>query len=642
MKKSNPTTALALSVACAGLILATPIAGATANEFIDPPMLKEKIAAGKLAAAKDRLPQEPKIIEIAGEGREPGRHGGDLRTLMSSTKDTKRMVVYGYARLIGYNEKLELEPDILESYEVKEGRIFTFKLRKGHKWSNGHPFTAEDFRYYWEDFATDKDVSPGGPPVLMLVDGEAPKFEVIDETTVRYTWSKPNAHFLTALAGAAPLYIYRPAHYMKQFHAKYADPETLAKRVKEHRQRNWVALQYHLGRQYRNNNPDLPTLQPWILTNRPPTDRFIFARNPFFHRVDQNGRQLPYIDRWIMTIASSSLIPAKVGTGETDLQTQGLQFANVTFLKEAEERNDYTVRLWRTARGARMALYPNLTTSDEDWRSLIRNTNFRRALSLAINRTDINDSIFFGLALEANNTVLPDSPLYREEYATRWANYDPKKANKLLDGLGLEKRNREGLRLLPSGKPMEIVVDSADAGTEQSDVLHLIGEAWREVGIKLHNTVLQRDVFRNRIFAGTTVMSSWWGIENGIPGPDSSPRELAPTTQAQNQWPKWGQYLETKGEAGSPIDLEPAQRLAELNGQWATATSREEKAKIWHEMLDIYTDQVYSIGIVSGVLQPVIVSNRLRNVPEKGIYNWDPGAHFGIYRPDTFWLADAK
>jgi len=625
------------------LVIGTSLAPARAETplrlFVETPSLVAQVRAGKMPPVAERLPDDPELADMT--GKRIGRPGGDLHTLMGSSSDTKRMVVYGYARLVVYDRDFDIVPDLLKSYEVKEGRIFTLHLRKGHKWSDGYPFTAEDFRYYWEDFATDPRVSKSGPPVILRVDGELPRFEVLDETTVRYSWSKPNPYFLPALAGAAPLYLYRPAHYMKRFHLTYTDPETLHERVEEHRQRNWVALQYNMGRQYRNNNPDLPSLQPWVLKTRPPSDRYIFERNPFYHRIDPNGRQLPYIDRWIVGMAAPALIPAKAGTGDTDLQAYGLPFSNITFLKEGERRNGYTVHLWRTASGSEMALYPNLNTIDPVWRPLVRNADFRRALSLGINRSDINQTVYFGMAVEGNNTVLPESPLYRRDYTTRWATYDPEQANKLLDGLGLAHRNEEGLRLLANGEPMELVVETASNDLEQSDVLYLLGESWRKLGIKLHVRVLERETFRNRIFSGSTVMCIWSGMDNGVPSADFPPNDLAPTSQIQYQWPKWGQYVETRGRAGTPIDLEPAKRLAELDQDWMAATDRDEKTRIWQEMLEINADQVFTIGTVAGVPQPVVVSDRLHNVPEKGLFNWDPGAHFGIYRPDTFWLEKA-
>ena len=170
------------------------------------------------------------------------------------------------------------------------------------------------------------------------------------------------------------------------------------------------------------------------------------------------------------------------------------------------------------------------------------------------------------------------------------------------------------------------------------DVLQLVTDAWRKIGIKLYTKPLQREVLRNRIFAGFTQMSVWSGLENGIPTPELSPRELAPTSQQQLQWPKWGQYVETKGRAGEPVDMELPKRLQDFDQEWRVTADRARRTEIWGEMLKIHADQVYTIGMICCVLQPVLVNNRLRNVPEKGIYNWDPGAFFGMYGPDTFWL----
>ena len=135
-------------------------------------------------------------------------------------------------------------------------------------------------------------------------------------------------------------------------------------------------------------------------------------------------------------------------------------------------------------------------------------------------------------------------------------------------------------------------------------------------------------------------MSVWSGLENAVPTPDLTPAELAPTRQMQLQWPKWGQYFESRGKAGEAPDIPEAARLAELNKAWITAVGREAKEKIWREMLSIHADQVFTIGLVADVPQPVVVNNMLRNVPETGLYNWDPGAHFGIHRPDLFWFAE--
>jgi len=389
---------------------------------------------------------------------------------------------------------------------------------------------------------------------------------------------------------------------------------------------------------YKNDNVDLPSLQPWVNTTPKPSERFVFQRNPYFHRVDPNGRQLPYIDRVVMQVASSKIIPAKTGTGESDLQARYLRFDNYTFLRENQDRNGFQALLWRIGKGSHMTLYPNLNAQDGEWRKLFRDVRVRRAMSLAIDRAEINQVIYFGLALQSQNTALPQSPLFKPEYQTAWAAFDLKRANALLDEAGLTKRNDAGLRLLPDGRPMELIVETAGESTEQTDVLSLVRDTWKKIGIALHSKPSQREVVRNRIYAGETLMSIWEGLENGLPGPDSLPDELAPTRQIQYQWPKWGQYIETSGKSGEAADMEKPKELLALSADWYAAGDRAAKEAIWHKMLSIWSDRVFTIGIVSGVMQPVVVNAKLRNVPDEGMYTWDPGAHFGIYEPDSFWF----
>jgi peptide/nickel transport system substrate-binding protein len=611
-------------------------ANADAAPFVETPMLAEQVAEGKLPPVGARLPDPPLVVRLQGKAV-PGRHGGTLNMLIGRSRDVRMLVVYGYARLVGYDRDLKIVPDLLERIEVKEGRVFTMTLRKGHRWSDGAPFTAEDFRYYWEDVANNRELSPAGPPRELQVDGELPTVEFPDRTTVRYSWSRPNPDFLPRMAAASPLFIFRPAHYLKKLHKKY-NPK-LAEASNGSAKRRWSQVHNREDNMYQFDNPKLPTLQPWMNTTKPPADRFVAVRNPYFHRVDAQGKQLPYIDRVVMQVAEAKLIPAKTGAGESDLQARDIQFNNYTFLKKGEERNNYRTLLWRTAKGAQFALYPNLNVNDPVWRAVLRDVRFRRALSLAVDRSLVNQVLYFGLAVEGNNTVLAESPLYRKRYQTRWAQYDRKAAARLLDEMGL-KRALDGSRRLPDGRPLEIIAETAGETTEQSDVLELIRETWREVGIKLYTKPSQREVLRNRVFSGEALMSVWSGFDNGIPTPDMDPDELAPTSQQQLQWPRFGQYFETRGKSGEAPDIPEAVELLKLRREWRAAAASEERERVWHRMLEIHAEQQFVIGVVCGVLQPVVARAALRNVPEKGIYNWDPGAFFGIYRPETFWLAE--
>jgi peptide/nickel transport system substrate-binding protein len=623
--------ALAL-VLCALLLTA----GGAEAALQETPFFADAVAHGKLPPVVQRIPREPALAEL----ETLGKPGGDLRMLMASPKDTRLMVVYGYARLVAYTPGLAIVPDMLLGVDVEDGRIFTLHMRPGHKWSDGQPFTSEDFRYWFEDMAGNSELTQGGLPPAMMAGGEPPKFEVIDETTVRYTWAKPNPLFLPALAGPDPMFIYAPAHYLKQFHQKYADPAKLAELVKEAGVRNWAALHTKRAEMYHNDNPKLPTLEPWVLKTKPPADRIVFERNPYYYRVDGAGHQLPYIDRIVLSIADSQIIAAKTGAGESDLQARYLRFDDYTFLKAGEDAGNYQVRLWRTGPGSQLALYPNLNVNDEAWRKLMRDVRFRRALSLAIDRHEINQALYFGLAIEGQNTVLPQSPLFRTQYRANWASYDLAQADSLLDQVGLTNRDSDGIRLLPDGRPCSIIVEDSGESSEKSDVLELIRDSWRRVGVQLYSKPAQLTLFRRRVFSGDALMSLDKGIENGLATATMSPAEFAPTSQEQLEWPKWGDYAETHGKSGEVPDLPAAESLHQLYQDWLASTDQEDQAKIWHDMLGLWADQVFSIGLIAGVQQPVVVSDRLRNVPVEGIYNWDPGAHFGIYKPDGFWFAE--
>ena len=372
----------------------------------------------------------------------------------------------------------------------------------------------------------------------------------------------------------SPLYIYRPAHYLRQFHAKHVGVDKAIAQAKEAGARSWAGYHQKKDEQFRFDNPDLPTLEPWINTTPLPSTRFVLVRNPYFHRVDKAGRQLPYIDRVIVNITDGKLIPAKAGAGDVDLQARDLRFDNYTFLKQNAKRNQYRVLLWEKGIGSQMALYPNLNVEDPVWRTLMRDVRFRRALSLGINRHEINEVVYFGLAKESANTVLQRSPLFRPEFRTAWTQFDVKAANALLDSLGLTQRDARGLRLLPDGRPMEIVVDTAGESTEETDVLELVRDSWRKLGIALFSRPSVREVFRKRVYSGKSMMTIWSGLNNGIPTPDMSPNELAPTAQEHLQWPMWGQYYENNRKGGEAPALPEAKELVELYDAWRKAAHR--------------------------------------------------------------------
>ena len=614
-----------------GFALGSGAFGAPGREA---PMLAKLVAAGKLPPLAQRLPERPRVLATDADAV----YGGDLRMLIGTLKDTKLTFVYGYARLVGWDRNFRLVPDIVERYDVEDGgRTFTFRLRPGHRWSDGAPFTSADFAYWWTHVANDDELSPGGPPATLRVDGEMPKMTFPDPLTVRLRWSKPNNLFLADQASAYPTIIYRPAHYLKQFHKAFNSADALKKLARAEGRRNWAALHNKKDSMYLMDNPDLPTLQPWRSTVGPPAQVFVAERNAYFHHVDEQGRQLPYIDRLVMLLVERAVIPVKTSTGEADLQARYLPFDQVPFLRKNERLAGFRVYLWNTGVPSTVAIYPNLTTNDPVMRKLFHDRRFRQALSLGVNRPEINHVLYYGLGLPGQATVLRN-PTGHEEPRMAFARFDLEQANRLLDEMGLTGRDSRGFRLRPDGQRLDLIVETSGDETEHTDVLELVKDTWAELGIELLIRPSQLEVFRRRVFSGEAIMSAYNGNSGfGLPTPDMSPDWLAPVSQQQLQWPKWGQYFESKGKDGEAPTLPAARRLVELYERWLVSGDSDEKARVWAEMLDINAEEIFTIGIVGGTLQPIVVKNGLRGVPAKGVYSWEPGSHFGIYNPDTFW-----
>lgn len=628
-------------VACACL-LAVPVA-TTATELQESTFWQAEVDQGDMPPVAERVPSEPFVVDLVAKGRIPGHQGGTLKTFVSRSKDIRQMVVYGYSRLIGYDDDYILMPDLLAAYEIDDNKVFTLHLRKGHRWSDGQPFTSEDFRYWWEDVANNDRLSPAGPPDFLRIEGELPTVTFPDEQTVVYAWNKPNPNFLQTLAQARPPFIFRPAHFLKQYHEDFATPEGLAAEVDDARVKSWAALHNKRDNMYKFDNHELPTLQPWMNSSSGKKIRHLFVRNPYFHRIDTNGVQLPYIDVVEMEIVSGGLIAAKSNAGQADLQSRGLDFRDIAILRKGEaDGGNYKTYLWGNGAASQIAIYPNLNYADEGWRAVMRDVNVRRALSLGIDRDTINKALYFKLAKIGSMTVLPSSPFFEQANRDAWAAYDPDQANALLDAAGLGQRLGNGIRQLPDGRPMEIVIETAGERQEVENALQIITDNWRDIGVKLVMRPLDRDILRNRIYAGTTMAAVWYGWDNGLPQVYTSPDYLSPRYQEFFAWPRWGQHYQTNGEVGEAPDMPEAQRLMQLALDWDRATSDKERSAVWREMLAIHADQIYGIGILAEAPQPVVVNLALRNVPEKGIWAWDPGAHFGIHRPDEFFFAPGE
>ena len=460
-----------------GLMLVASFA-AYGDTYNEAPMLAALVSAGSLPPVDDRLPDVPQVVEPqASLGQSIGEYGGTANVL-HLRPDLTRDGWY----LAGTDPFLRIDFDqstivtnMPERYELSgDGMTFTFKLRAGMKWSDGEPFGLHDIEFWHTDILQNESLTPSVPGGF-APGGEVMRYEAVDETTARLHFSAPHPLFTTLLVGGWGGVLTPPSHYLKQFHiAHNSDADKVAKEA------GFDAWHQYFNDRNRHfigfpMKPDLPTLNPYTQT-RKETDLLVYERNPFYWKVDSEGNQLPYIDRIVSRrLEELQVYYGKIISGEADFaaaEGHTVNFQEFPMFKENEAAGQYRVLLWQYTNQSSPTLMLNQTLEGDDvLRDLFREVNFRRALSLAIDRHEINEVLYFGRAKPTQINALSTSKYYNPDYDDSWAQFDPDRANQMLDELGLEwDRNRE-FRLRSDGKRLAWTFLTADhsAGARGAD-----------------------------------------------------------------------------------------------------------------------------------------------------------------------------
>ena len=377
------------------------------------PMLDEQVESGELPAVDERLPENPYVTEVVDR---IGDYGGTLNWLATnSTDDPKLMALYNNINLVRYTPSLTVKPDLAESYEVSDDlSTFTFNLREGIRWSDGEPFTTDDIMFWFNNIIKHDELTAESGSGWLKIQDELPEVEQIDDYTIKFTFAAPNPYFLEKLAfpGRKP---YVASHYLKQFHADFADADKLAAKVENSNFDKWVGLFESENSKKFFRNPDLPVIQPWVPVTEPPANRFVYKRNPYFYKVDEEGNQLPYVDEVVLKIVSDKeVLSMQVVAGNADLQMRQLMTGNFTLYKNNEENGNYKVLKWEQNTSSLPTFAPNITYGEDDWmRELNNDKKFRQALSLAINRPELNQVSTKVLAVPRQATVYPQWEGYK-------------------------------------------------------------------------------------------------------------------------------------------------------------------------------------------------------------------------------------
>ena len=588
--------------------------------FNEAPMLKAMVSAGEIPPLSERLPEDVLVIQPA---QEIGQYGGTWRqVLVSAGADYADR--YGWEYMVAYTPDMkELFPNLLKSWDAGDGgRKFTLHMREGVRWSDGVPFTADDLLFYWNDIALNEELSPS-PPARMIRAGEPGAMKKIDDYTVEITFTEPYGVFIETLARWRPN-PYAPKHYLKSFHAEYTPQAELDERIKEEGLDTWVALFQAKkgGGQEFWAMPERPVIGAWLAKNSITDPIHVLERNPYYYKVDTEGNQLPYIDRLERTtVTDKETALLKLFAGDTDfLAMQNYGVDSFSLAVDYQDQGDYRLVRYIWPSESRGNVGFNMSHSDPILRELFNNKRFRIALSIAINREEINALLYQGLAEVSNASLMEGPPFHGENLFKQHLEYNPREAARILDGLGLAARDGEGYRLRPDGNRLRLSMIIPNWYPKEVEIAEMIKTYWKETGIQL----------ATKPITGRQLVPMWKSGEFDVDmvAMTRGGRPINPLFYADfvpiSSWyvpnPAWSQWFRTQGKEGDepPADLRQVMALRERAlGEPDEATRIEltlAMAKLMEENF-----WVFSALQRSQATQFAAVNRAIMNLPEPHI-----------------------
>jgi len=614
-KVVKETVVVQKEVAIEKVVTATPMP----SKYREAPMLAELVKAGKLPPVDERLPQEPMVLQPL---EEIGTYGGSWRLGMLGTADTAMFTrTIGYEGLMRFAPEMEnVIPNVAKAVDVSaDGRTFTFSLRKGMKWSDGAPFTADDILFWYEDIALSKELTPNFPKPYTSA-GKPCKVAKVDETTVSFSFDEPHGLFLMYLATSdqaeATL---RPKHYLEQFHPAHVAADELDKKVKAAGFQNWWEL--FGDRNDLWSNEERPRLHPWALRVPLGTAPTVIAdRNPYYWKVDTAGNQLPYLDTVLLRVhVDRQTILMDAVSGEIDMQQRHVGvYSDYPLLSQNAQAGNYRF-FWLTPdKMCSSTLKFNMTHPDPVKREIYSTKDFRIALSYAINRQEIIETVYRGSSEPRQVAPWPSSGIVHERLATQYLEYDPAKANVMLDGV-FPKKDAEGYRLGPDGKRIFITVEIVDSYTDIIDSAEMIKKYWADVGIEIAVKPEDRSLWTQRRDGNEWEAQSTQFSASGF----------FPLTQSNLWWPQnwefpgveWTRWYLTGGKSGE-LPPESIQKQIEMYNEMLVTTDPAKQKALFMQILDIAADEFFCIGVTTMPQDFGIAKNDLRNVAMESFSAW--------------------
>nr|WP_238351522.1 ABC transporter substrate-binding protein [Kribbella shirazensis] len=605
--------------------------------FKESPEFAQQVAAGRLPAVAERIGQDPLVLKPI---HEIGKYGGQIRRGFIGAADFQNANRFcsGPDNLLFWDkDRSHVVPNIARGFELSADRTeLVVQLRRGMKWSDGHPFTADDILFWRDDIDLHDAFSRGSGTPKLRVRNKPVAIEKVGAHTVVYRSPAPYPILPELMAGitdvggqafAGPTGGggFAPKHYLSRFHPKYTSEAAANAAAREAGFQNWTLHLKSLNSWALN--PGLPTVTPWITRrpiNNPPWE---LTANPYSIWVDTEGNQLPYIPTITMSQSKDiEVITVRVVSGQFDFQDRGLQVDKLPVLVQNEKRGDFTVH---RAPGDSMdcAIRINLAyNKDAEVGELLRTADFRRALSLGIDRDQVNQTFFLGSGTPSATMAAKNSPYHPgAEWQLKWATYDVAQANQLLDRIGLSNKDEQGFRLRPSGNGrIRLNFQSANAQANFPAVGEMIRKQWVQLGIDVTNQTVAAALLSERSLTGDLMLF----ISNvATDDPFANPDTFLPTVPnniAGMIGIPYAKWFVSGGKDGTEPP-EPVRLLKDAMRLYQRGLEADKAARIplGQELFRLHADQVWSIGIVGfGLITNGIYTakNNLGNVPAR-VYN---------------------
>jgi peptide/nickel transport system substrate-binding protein len=598
-------------------------------KFSESPDFAKLVADGKLPPVAERIGQDPLVIKPV---HSIGRYGGEIRRGFVGTVDIQNGERFcaGPDTLLYWDYQFKnIVPNIAQGYEFSnDDKVLTLHLRRGMRWSDGTPFTADDIIFWREDINLDPDLSSGS--TALLTSGGPVQVRKIDDYTVEFIAPVPQPMLPAMLASATDIGGpseygatggggFAPRHYLSEFLPKYTSMAEATAKAKAAGFQTWSLYVQQLMTW--TLNPDLPVVTPWTLTSPITEPPWTFQANPYSIWVDTKGNQLPYIPKITMQDAQNlQVLQTQAVAGAYDFQDRGLDLSSLDVLLSYQKRSKYTIyRAPQDDLSIKIRL--NLAyDQDKTIGGLIRDVSFRRALSLAIDREQINSIYLFGTGTPTASMVADNDKYFPgKPWRTRWATHDPEQANHLLDKIGLTRRDSSGFRLRPdNGKRIRLDFSATTSYTDFSAISETIGTHWQDIGIEISVQEPGTEIV-DQILANQVMVMPLTSYPTDV---FVSRDEILPTNDVSGiMGIPYAQWFDSGGKEGTrPPQSLMLDKAMSLYQDGMKETSDAKRTELGKQIYMMHADQVWSIGVVGFaplVYGLYLAKNNLGNIPRR-------------------------